>query len=295
MHEEYNESAAGDVMRGRKRKRRTVFVLILCFIIMYLYHHSNTLQEFYIVPYEKADISEVIRNKKISKEDFCEVFKQTGVAPKAAKELIENKEFQTLDRLNDLYFQKPNIKREYIAYPITAQEKNSVQKTPLVNLKKGDILVTFNTHTLNWRHGHCGIVLDEKKGILLEHMSVGEVSCKTLAEDWGAYPGFIVLRYPEEETAAKAAEYAEKHLLNIKYSIFAGIIKKDKSDETMPTSSHCSHIVWQAYKASGVDIDKNGGSVVTPKDIAMSDKLEVVQIYGINPAKYERRVFQNES
>lgn len=279
-------------MQALKRKRWTVLVLLLCFMIIYLYHYSNTLQEFYIVPYEKQDISRLIRNEKISDEEFSTIFRQTGVSPKAAKELIKSKDFQKLDKLNDLYFEKPDIKREYILFPITAEEKNSLQKTPLVNLKKGDILVTFNTHTLDWRHGHCGIVLDEKEDVLLEHMSVGVTSCKTSAKDWGEYPGFIVLRYPEKKTAAKAAEYAEKHLLNIKYNIFAGVLKKDKSDEAVPTSSHCSHIVWQAYKTAGIDIDENGGFVVTPKDIAMSDKLEIVQIYGINPAHYEDRIFK---
>lgn len=273
-----------------KRKRQKVIVLVLCFIVLYVCHYANTLQKFYMVPYERTDISDLIRNENISEEDFDEVFRQTGVSPAAAKELVKNKEFHILDRLNDLYFQMPDVNKEYIVYPVTAQERNSLQRTPMVNLKKGDILITFNTHTLNWRHGHCGIVLDGEEGIMLEHMSVGETSCRSLAEDWRSYPGFVVLRYPDEEISKKAAEYAEKHLLNIRYSVFAGIIKKDKSNETIPKYSHCSHIVWQAYKAAGVDIDANGGIVVTPKNLAMSDKLEIVQIYGINPAKYESRV-----
>lgn len=285
-----NKNTAGDAMQVLKRKRLMVFILVLCFIVLYVWHYASTLEEFYMVPYEKVDISELIRNEKISADDFHEVFRQTGVSPAAAKELIKNKEFHLLDRLNDLYFEKPDIKKEYIVYPITSQERNSLQSTPLVNLKKGDILLTFNTQTLNWRHGHCGIVLDGEDGILLEHMSVGQTSCRTLEEDWRAYPGFIVLRYPDEKISARAAEYAEEHLVDIRYSIFAGIIKKDKSDEDVPTYSHCSHIVWQAYKAAGVDIDANGGSIVTPKNLAMSDKLEIVQIYGINPEKYEDRV-----
>lgn len=213
-------------MQTLKIKRRTIFFLMLCFTMLYLYHYNSALHEFYMVPYEKTDISEIIRSEKISDEDLYILFRQTGVAPDAAKELIENKKLYTLERLHDLYFQKPDIKKKYIAYPITMEERNSVQKTPLVNLKKGDILISFNTHTLNWRHGHCGILVDEEKGTLLEHMSVGKTSCKTYAQDWGEYPGFMVLRYREEEVSEKAAEYAEKNLLDIRYSFFAGMIKK---------------------------------------------------------------------
>ncbi len=61
------------------------------------------------------------------------------------------------------------------------------------------------------------------------------------------------------------------------------------SDDDTIKSSHCSHIVWQAYMAAGCDIDSDKGFVVTPKDIAMSDELKIVQIFGINPKEYKDR------
>ena len=135
-------------------------------------------------------------------------------------------------------------------------------------------------------------MLDDEGTVLLEHMSIGNTSCVTSAKNWGKYPGFVVLRYPDTDVATKAADYAREHLLNIDYNIFAGIIKKDKSDEQKPESSHCSHIVWQAYMAMGIDIDRDGGPLVTPYDVAMCKELRVVQIYGIHPENYTQRILK---
>ncbi len=268
-------------------------MLLLVIIVLILARHlNNKNQVFYEPEYKRADISEIIRSESISGDDYMLIYKQTGVSPYAAKELIEKGEFNLLERLNKLYFEKPEVELNYIAYPFTAEEVNTTQTTPIVDLKNGDVLITFNTHTLDWRHGHCGLVVDAEKGILLEHMSVGETSCLTDAKDWGSYPAFLVLRHNNEEMATKAADFAYENLLDIDYNIFAGLINKDKSKNSVVDSSHCSHIIWQAYKAVGVDLDYNGGQIVTPMDISLSDSLEVVQIYGIDPKDYAERIMK---
>lgn len=276
----------------KKSGIKKVYVLILIAIIFgasTLYFNLFN-KAFYLPDYEKTDISDLLGDKVLSDKDYLLIYEQTGVSPYLSKELIEKGNVQVLKDLNQMYFKNPDVLKEYILYPITAQEKTNAK--PVLNLKKGDVLVTFNTHTLNWRHGHSAIVLDEDNGILLEHMAVGETSATTKLKSWEEYPGFVVLRYPDEAVAENAAEYAKEHLLGIDYNIFAGLIKKDKSDEEKPQSSHCSHIVWQAYKALGVDIDKNKGRIVTPRDIAESEELKVVQIFGINPRKYTHRILK---
>jgi uncharacterized protein YycO len=47
-------------------------------------------------------------------------------------------------------------------------------------------------------------------------------------------------------------------------------------------TTHCSHLVWQAYKAAGMDIDGSGW-LVLPADIASDDDLDVVFAYGFDP------------
>ena len=277
-------------MKSLKTKKVFAIILTLFFAVLYFRHTKNANETFYQVSYPKENISEVLAKDSLTEEDYTLLFKQTGLSPYVSAKLIESGNKDLLLKMNELYLNTPEIKTDFVAFPVTASERNLNQITPLADLKKGDILVTFNTHTLDWRHGHCGMVLDEEKGILLEHMSIGNPSCLTYAKNWGGYPSFVVLRYSEESVSEKAAEYAREHLVGIDYNILAGVLKKDKSDEEIPESSHCSHIVWQAYKAAGIDIDPNGGIFVTPLNIAMSDKLQVVQLYGLNPEKYKDRL-----
>lgn len=270
------------------KKTIAICLLIVVFVAsMWQYNTENTV--IYTPDYPRENISYLLKKNNLSADDYMTIYEQTGVSPYAAKEMIEDGNYETLQQLNELYFKEQEIEKNFIAYPITVEEQNKEQTTPIADLKKGDILITFNTHTMGWRHGHCAIVLDEKRNTLLEHMAIGEVSCETSLGSWGEYPSFVVLRYNDEKIAQKAVEYAQKNLIEIPYNILAGVIKKDKTDEKNP-SSHCSHIVWQAYKSAGVDIDKNKGIFVTPKDIAMSDELEVIQIYGMNPKKYTDRI-----
>jgi hypothetical protein len=42
-------------------------------------------------------------------------------------------------------------------------------------------------------------------------------------------------------------------------------------------------VVWYPYERYGYDLDSDGFWLVTPKDIANSDLLEVVQVYGADP------------
>lgn len=280
-------------MRFFKTKKGIIItVAVLLILILAIRHILCVNGAFYKPDYEKKDISSVLEKDTLSDDDYMLIYKQTGVSPHSAREIIKDGDTQLLFNLQDLFFKKPDFKKNYIAYPVTAEERNKEQWTPLVPLKKGDILVTFNTQTMDWRHGHLGLVLNDSGTQLLEHMSIGEISCTTDAFYWGTYPSFMVLRHPDRKLAEKAADYAKENLVGIPYDLFTGIFsKKDKTGEEKP-ASHCSHIVWQAYKSQGADIDKNGGLLVTPRDVAMSDELQIVQIFGFNPSKYENRLLK---
>lgn len=263
-------------------------VVVLFFVIRHIMAENSV---FYTPDYEKTDISEITNKEALSHDDYMLIFRQTGVSGGAAKEIIDKGDTKLLTELHSRYFKEPDTKKNYIAYPITLEERNTAQKAPIVPLKKGDILVTFNTRTLDWRHGHCGLVLEDGGLRILEHMSIGKKSAVTSIDHWGYYPAFAVLRHPDKDIAQNAVTYAEENLVGIDYDMFAGIFKKDKTDEENP-SSHCSHIVWQAYKSQGVDIDHDGGPIVTPHDIAMSENLQVVQIFGLDPKDYTSRILK---
>ncbi len=266
-------------------KKKIFFLAVVLLVIGVLWQNSQF--EFYMPKIQNTDISDAIKD-----ENYDMIFTLTGVSPLSAKKLIDNGNEDVLLKLNGLYLKKPDYKKEYIFYPLTSEERNLTQITPFADIQNGDILVTFNTKTLLWRHGHLGIVLDSERGVILEHSSLGHKSGTATLSRFGTYPAFLVLRYTDEECAKNAAEYAKKKLIGINYSIFAGLIKKDKTTEVPVSSSHCSHIIWQAYKAQGVDFDQNGGRVVTPADVANSELLKVVQIYGINPEKYSGKILR---
>lgn len=99
---------------------------------------------------------------------------------------------------------------------------------------------------------------------------------------WEKYPSFQVLRLKEETSlAAQVATYATENLVNIPYHLLADVLKSSKADElAIPTGTHCAHLVWYAYKQFGMDLDSDGGIIVTPEDIRNSPYLEVVQSYG---------------
>ena len=265
-------------------KSRLFLILLCVFLVVFIRRMVNQNRSFYEKDYKFQKVS--------VSDDESRIFKYTGLSPTAVRDFLESGKEDTVKELNRLYFKKPAIKKNYILFPITAEEKLEKGSTPMAPLKNGDILVTFNTHTLDWRHGHLAIVTDAQSGIALEHMSVGNTSCLSYAKHWGSYPAFAVMRYPDEKIAGKAAKFAKEKLADVPYSIFAGLIDKDKSKNDKIDSSHCSHIVWQAYKAAGVDLDKGGGRIVTPKDVAMSPKLKAVQIFGLNPKDFEKRLMK---
>lgn len=276
----------------RLLKSKILVISLTLIILICARHIYCSLCTFYVPDYPRRSISGILYKDNQSSEDMSVIFKQTGASPFAAKELINGGNTKILAELNKLYFTRPVINKEYIFFPFTAQESTNAQITPLVPLKDGDILITFNTHTCDWRHGHAAIVTDSRHDEILEHRSIGCVSTLGKASLWGNYPAFAVLRYTDESISGDAARYAREHLLGLDYNILAGVLKKDKTDDISGASSHCSHIVWQAYKAFGVDIDSNGGVFVTPHDIAMSDKLKVVQIFGMKQSDFTGRILK---
>lgn len=151
------------------------------------------------------------------------------------------------------------------------------------NLEEGDILVTFCSHTYGWRNGHTGMVVDAQKGLTLESVVMGEPSCIQSLEKWRKYPSFIVLRLQGEGRKERQAiaQHALEKMQGIPYGFWSDFLEHFGLEELV-ADTDCSHLIWQVYKEFGYDLDSDDGIFVTPKDIAMSEHLEVVQMYGID-------------
>lgn len=232
---------------------------------------------------EKRDISDVLAKKSKTNDDYKFLFSQTGLGKSAIEELMAEGKTDEIYEFSEQYFAPCDYDTEYIAFPFVATEVKTSRPTKIVPLKRGDVLVSLTTRAMGYRHGHAGMVLDDETGKTLEHMVIGETSAYGRTYSWKYYPTFAVLRHKNPQIALKAAEYAEENLIGISYNPFAGIIKKDKQDENPISSSQCAHLIWQAYKVVGADIDGDGGFMVLPGDFLKCEDFEIVQIYGINP------------
>lgn len=289
--------------KGAKRLYRALAVLlgVLVFLgallISVLIADAVCEGSAHVTPsYAKEDISALADKAEAWTDEEIEfLYRQTGLGKSAllkmkSERVYENNELIPLsERLKDFQnalFYEGETKHELVA-DVSKRDLMKGFRAPVAPLEAGDILVNSSTHTMGFRNGHAALVLDEY-GSVLESFELGRDSSVTMnGHLWFAESSnFIVLRLKDtnKDTRAKIARDAMEQLRNIPYSIAVGVFSK-KDQGTSPVHTHCSHLVWQAYKNAGYDIDSNGGIVVTPRDIARSPLFEVIQVYGFDPIK----------
>ena len=148
-------------------------------------------------------------------------------------------------------------------------------------LEDGDILLTFSTHSFGWRHGHAGLVVDAEAGLVLEAVVLGRPSQILQVDHWQYYSTLLVLRPRDREAAQGAVEYALAHLTNLPYRLTSGLWgSRELAGEL--AGAQCAYLVWLAYYTQGLDLDGDGGRLVTVGDLAQSPELEQVACLGIN-------------
>ena len=150
-------------------------------------------------------------------------------------------------------------------------------------MRAGDILVTLSTHSLGWRHGHVGLVLDESS--MLECVTVGENSRIVKIKHWGTYANYAVLRVKgaTKEEGQEVADYAKEHLHGRPYQLTAGLLgEKAPNAEEDRFGLQCAYLAWYAWNQFGIDLDGDGGRLVTGRDLLDSDKVEMVESVGMD-------------
>ena len=246
--------------------------------------------------YPKVDLSSIINKEDLTAEDYHTILLQTGLGKDAADELLqkkvgENKE-RTFAQYQKNFFSSGTYECHRVAsivYEERIRDKDGklVKGFDIPSLKDGDILITKATHSIGWRHGHAAIVTNAATGETLEAIVLGDPSDLQNITKWETYPSFILLRLRDDKKgeAEKIAKYAKDKLLGVPYGLLTGIPNKapDKIKETQ-----CAHLVWYPYEHFGYDLDSDGFWLVTPKDLANSDLLEVVQVYGVDPEELWR-------
>lgn len=275
-------------------------ILILVAVVIILFLENKIENEGHYTPsYAKQDI-EIIARDGIKENEYKELFLQTGLGKSTIESIVENNDnyVEELKKYQNDFFAENDYECNRITI-ITGEEQsvdaegNIEGKFKIQGLRDGDILISLSTHSLGWRHGHAAIVVDSINGVTLESLVLGQDSEYQNYKKWEKYPTFIQLRLKDnvlkevggdrQEAEKKLRNTAEIKLNGVPYGLFAGIPFKYVENIK---KTHCAHLVWYAYKELGIDIDSDKGIFVTPYDMANSDLLEVVQIYGIDPMDY---------
>lgn len=242
---------------------------------------------FFVPTFPQVNLLPILEKASFSEEDYNILFEQTGLARPMIETLKEEPDFkETILRFQENYFLEQSVERTNMN-PLTRMDKsfdadgNWIPSFELAPYENGYIFLSKSTYTFNWRHGHAGIVVDAKRGKVLESLEPGTTSTLQNASKWQYYPTFKMMRPKDtpQETLDEIANYALENLQDIPYNIIAP--KKASNIK----STQCSLLVWQAYKRFGIDLDTNGGPFVSPQDIARNPYLETLQIFGFAPNK----------
>lgn len=148
-------------------------------------------------------------------------------------------------------------------------------------IENGDILITFDSHFLNWRNGHAGIVVDATNGTVLEAKTLGINSSFANIKRWSTYNSFAILRLTavSYEERAKIASFAQDRLVNVPYSLLPPYTSFPIAEDISLSGTHCSHLIWLSFMQYGYDLDSDGGIIVTPRDIYNSEHLQKIVVY----------------
>lgn len=277
------------------RNRKKLFCISL-FVFLFSFFAAIMLsisveKDTHIYPdYPKENITPILLKKEFSYEDYKTLFYQTGLGKIAIDEIIEN-ENNYIEKITDFqnaFFKNINFvckKNSIISreeHLIDDNEKY-IYGTNLAPYHNGYILITKSSHTFNWRNGHAGIIVNEENHEVLESFVLGENSDISDINKWINYPNFIILRLKDSsnELLYDISKFALENLNDIPYSLTVGLLSP-KYNKVI-NGTNCSHLIWYCFKHFGYNIDYDGGFIVTPKDIAKSPLLEVVQVYGVNP------------
>jgi len=284
-------------MRFTKRRGiRVITVIAVTTLIIagvLLISGAVTEPDAHIAPdYPEINIEEILSLKQLTEEDYKNLFYQTGLGKSAIDELRT----KSPDFINEILNFQNNFFKEtdYICEansPISKEESvvdengNFTNGTELAPLHNGYILITKSSHVFGWRNGHAAIIVDAEKGEALESAVLGTNSLVQQTDKWKNYPDFMIFRVKgtSDKLLNEISQAALKNLKNIPYDFTVGVLSAKYEKPGEISGTQCAHLVWNAFMLFGFDLDSDSGMIVTPKDIANSPLLEVVQVYGVNP------------
>lgn len=252
-------------------------VLVCSVLFLQLGFNARHNDKRYIPDYKKEDLTEILNKENFSDDDYKLILSQTGLYKKAVDAIFKQGKKENIFEIQKNFFDEFEITYQPFA-PFTCSHiiNESLKTLPLEN---GDIIVTNSTHFSCFKVGHIVIVVDAEKGMVLNATGYGNLSGVESIDDMTNRPSFKVLRPKiSKEKRQQAVDFAMKNYTDLPYSVSVGLFGTKNPEK--PSRTNCAHIVWAAYKSVGIDLDSNGGPFVLPSDIAKSDELECLQVFG---------------
>lgn len=242
------------------------------------------------VKIQKEDIRPLLQKSGLDRHDYGILFCQTGLGREAIDCL--RKENRAKSNRTILEFQEAFLKRretECCSGGLFIKQDKLISEDgdpiPMIPLEDGDIFLSFSSHTLGWRHGHAGLVVDGDAGMCLEAAMPGCRSRIQSADHWTTFTNFVVLRLKgaSKKERKEIAAFARKNLEGIPYSLFSGIFDKREQEPYTEMTAQCAYLIWYGFMQFGHDLDGDGGRLVTVEDLLESPNLEILQIFGLDP------------
>lgn len=304
-----------DMVQSRRVRTRSALLLVIFTLLLFLHNWvAETIPQTHISPQvERTDIGPLLEQDKLTEVQLQILSSQTGLHPQSIQKLLDQGREQELLQIQQQYFAPVRV-TSLKTTPLTISEAIVDEQgricygMPLVDVQEGDILLTKNSRFLGWRNGHAALVVDAEKGLLLEAIMPGTNSKISPISKWSTYPSFLVLRLKEEyiqsdvnkepELTKQIADYAATQLVDVPYLLVAGIYERSLPERKTTVEAvgqtaeqtamkgkslrgtQCAHLVWYAYKQFGIDLDSDGGVIVTPHDIQNSECLDIIQTFG---------------
>lgn len=283
-------------MKAKKLSKKIIALIVCAAFVGFIVITACSMQIAFVVAdkiecwhpdYEQVDLTGILDQETLSDEDYQLLYEQTGLTKIGIDRALEKGSSgkSLIKTIQKNYFKEHTVENDLFApFVCTDYIDESVACT---YLEDGDILVTSSTHISGVRIGHSGLVVNGAARHVLQANAYGGTSrIETSDGDFTKRVNFMVLRVKDSsadgETKQKVIDYAMENLVGIPYEGLAGLLtNKNKIKKTQ-----CSHLIWYAYKqAAGIDLDGNGGLIVTPKNIAASKHVELVQTFGFDPDK----------
>lgn len=253
---------------------------------------------FFTPEYEKINLSPALKKAALDETDYELLFLQTGLGRSAVDRLLSAGEVgkAIMFEIQEQFFTPGQVDCTSMLGLFTREDRRKdsngqpVCAPYLVDWRPGDILVTLSTHSFGWRHGHAALVVETAEGLsTLECAVLGEDSRFLDAGYWRFYSSYAVLRVKgkSDEARAACAQYAANHLVGIPYHLTAGLIgNKFQNADSRWFGLQCAYLPWYAWKTMGVDLDSDGGRLVSVNDLLHSDQVEIVQLFGMDPREW---------